>query len=277
METVGWRAITNAVKQGKCGLFLGPGILRVRDGNAIVPFRQLLTKELADVLQRDAGCVIDTLYINQFNYVAQQFCAMPLMMEGDLATIAKSLFQELKIKTAIQDGIYKELGQLFFPVVINMNPDDLLLQAIGAGQCISLSGRRQNLDLHGMQDRSVIFNMSGSFDNTWSLLFTKTQLEKYLSDLEKRYWRLKDYIMSRLQCCSCFLFLGFDYEDGYLDTLLTTFSVCQPDKLQIAVQAFPVKAGTPCSDYFRNKFRLMFVDMDPEYFIKKLLATLNLN
>lgn len=287
------RKLAEALKRGKCVVFLGPEVLKVRDNNNIVPFNDLMSKELSDRMTKEY-IYFDKNLSNNVSYLAQCFTDHPSVQENEVASIASEKYQQYLEQELVDDDIHEQLAKLPLRLVVNANADNLLckqLNEAAADTCLLKFYDISNSDVAGdgvpangpvPAYKVIQYNIFGIFSNPDSILYTESQFLNFVSNVLLGNPKLDADVNRELQVQENYLFLGFDFDQWYFKVLFEYFKVKKVDYACVSCgfQA-PPAAGTPVRgisnynrEFFEQEFKMFFVNDDIKKFLVDLRNTL---
>jgi hypothetical protein len=108
--------IAEQLAHGKCVLFLGPDILRIRRQGRLISFNELLCEKLETELKNNFR-YYDERVKTDLNYMAQCYSEIPGYVKGDVQTIANELFGQHA--QMIDRPVFQKIAQLPVRLAIN--------------------------------------------------------------------------------------------------------------------------------------------------------------
>lgn len=289
------RKLAETLKKGKCVVFLGPEVLKVRDNNNIVAFNDLISRELC-TLMSDAKIYFDGSLSNNISYLAQCFTDYPAVQAHEVASIAARKYQEYLEQELLDDDIHEQLAKLPLRLVVNANPDDLLCKLLNestADTCvlkfldISNSEMTAESTTNGQPapaanpaNKVIQYNIFGIFNRPDSILYTESQFLNFIRTVLGTR-QLDSDVSSELEIQENYLFLGFDFDQWYFKVLFEYFKVKKVDYACVSCGFQPPGAGVPTRgissynrEFFEQEFKMFFVNDDIKKFLVDLRNTL---
>lgn len=290
------RKLAEALKKGKCVVFLGPEVLKVRDNNTIVPFNELMSRELSDRMSKEY-IYFDKSLSNNVSYLAQCFTDHPSVQDSEVASIASDKYQQYLEQELVDDDIHEQLAKLPLRLVVNANADDLLckrLNEAAADTCLLKFYDISNSEVPGESVNGqsslaatpaykvIQYNIFGIFSHPDSILYTESQFLNFINNVLLGNPKLDSDVNRELQSQENYLFLGFDFDQWYFKILFEYFKVKKVDYACVSCgfQQAPA-AGTPVRgvssynrEFFEQEFKMFFVNDDIKKFIVDLRNTL---
>ncbi len=285
--------LARAIKQKQCMLFLGPGLLMCRQAGNLVPFSKAFANILASKLKkRSEPIYYEEAKIDQLSYIAQRYNEIPTYTPEDLGQQANEFY------TKNQDHdtwIYDRLSELYFPIIINTNPDKNLYQWIEKKRpntCIyryysfendqSLARDARPI-LNGnapandhSEFKTLFYNLLGSFDAAGSMILSESRLLKFMDKVLRERPPIDKKIKAEFDDQKFYLFLGFDLEQWYVKILFSTvLGLSRQEGRGFSV--FPANmAVTPANQaFFEEEFKFYFITNDLGTFADELVNAYN--
>jgi hypothetical protein len=263
--------IANAIAHQQCVLFLGPDALKCRPQNETIPFSQALALQL-EIALRQAGVAYDELLRTDLKYMAQRFHTKPNYIDLEEASLAQKLYLSLKQNGLLITDLFDLLARLNFPLVINTNPDNLLVEAMTDGRA---SRRFYNLANSGQPDdkelaedknepfwkgRTLVYNIFGSFERTQSILMTEADFVRFTKRVFQKNPPLLPRVTDGFLNLTYYLFLGFEFSQWYLKILFEVFDLVRTGQRSISVYMDrPLRDQT--MDYFEREYQCFFCNV----------------
>jgi hypothetical protein len=290
------KKLAEALKRGKCVVFLGPEVLKVRDNNNIVPFNDLLSRELSGLMSQKS-IYFDRSLSGNISYLAQCFTDYPAADDHEVASIAARKYNEYLEQELLDDDIHEQLAKLPLRLVVNANPDDLLCKQLNDAApdtCVLRFLDTSNSDMtvestaNGQPApganpayKVIQYNIFGIFNRPESILYTEIQFLNFIRTVLGSKVLDAD-VSSELEIQENYLFLGFDFDQWYFKVLFEYFKVKKVDYACVSCgfQQPPV-AGAPMRgissynrEFFEQEFKMFFVNDDIKRFLVDLRNTL---
>lgn len=292
--------LADALKKGKCVVFLGPDVLKVRHQDRLVSFNEILSDELAKRMTDDY-IYFDTNLSRNVSYLAQCFTDHPSVERGEAAAIAAERYKWYADNELVDDDIHEQLAKLPLRLVVNANPDDLLckrLNEMAADTCLlkfyDISNSEVDADANGDGQpaadpqkayKVIQYNIFGIFSKTDSILYTESQFLNFVSNVLLGNPKLDFDVNRELQSQENYLFLGFDFEQWYFKVLFEYFKVKKVDYASTSCAFQPPQAAEAPNarrissynrEFFEQEFKMFFVNDDIKRFIIDLRNTIKL-
>lgn len=289
--------LAEAVILGKCVLFLGPEVLKVRDGNELKPFNKWMAKELRKKME-GKNVYFHDKFEDDLSYMAECYRGMPQYSHGDVANFSLSEYNRLTGSHLVDHQIYEQLAKLPFDIVINANPDSLLKHYIDqqeGADCglryydISNKEAEPDVPIGGlsgqaageMRHKTILYNIFGSFQNASSILHTESEFLNFINRVTMGNPRLDNSLLAEFNEKDTYLFLGFDFEQWYFKVLFHLFRLKKTDFQAVSCNFYQLGQGngTPgfnpgisprTLEFYEEEFRMFFVDANLLSFITDL-------
>ncbi|GAB2518862.1 SIR2 family protein [Spirosoma aerophilum] len=282
--------LARAIKSKQCVLFLGPGLLLCSQDGNLVPFDRAFSQELAAKLkQRPEPIFFEETKKEQLSYIAQRYNEIPTFTPEDLGQRASKFYYDNQDDNP---RIYERLAELYFPIIINTNPDKNLYQAIEKrkpNSCIyryysfennqTLVNDAQPIQnspdgpLNGGNDpKTLFYNLLGSFDAPGSMMLSESRLLKFMDKVLRERPAIDKKIKAEFDDQKYYLFLGFDIEQWYVKILFSTvLGISRQEGRGFSV--FPENmVVTPANqDFFEEEFKFYFITNDLGKFVSQLV------
>lgn len=295
--------LAEALIMGKCVLFLGPEVLKVKEGNSQIPFNEWIARILERRMEGE-NVYFDKGLKTNLGYMANCYKETHNYAFGDVAARSHKEFKSLLDARRIDQDIYEQLAQLPLKIVINANPDDLLCNFINektAGGCrlsyYDISSKEESPETAGVSGiqipgngqfsaaRTVVYNIFGSFQNESSILHTEGEFLDFISRVTMGNPRLDSNLLAEFNEKDSYLFLGFDFEQWYFKVLFHLFKL-KKDKYDAVSCSFegqeqvigpanslpapPRRISVRTREFFEEEFKMFFVNDDLQTFIADL-------
>jgi hypothetical protein len=287
--------IADALKKGKCVVFLGPDVLKVRHQDRLVSFNEILSSELATRMTQDY-IYFDNNFSGNVSYLAQCFTDHPSVDNGEAAAIAAERYQWYADNELVDDDIHEQLAKLPLRLVVNANPDDLLckrLNEAAANTCLlkfyDISNSEVDPSANGdgqpapdaVPYKVIQYNIFGIFSKADSILYTESQFLNFVSNVLLGNPKLDSDVNRELQSQENYLFLGFDFEQWYFKVLFEYFKVKKVDYASTSCASQPSQDAANARrissfnrEFFEQEFKMFFVNDDIKKFLVDLRNTL---
>ncbi len=270
--------IVSSINNGSCVLFLGPHLERYITDHTSTPIIELL----ADELFKDTAFDYDLEPENAFRMATHYF-------ENEQRVHGEAKARDLLIDKISDfyskqepDDLLKELADLNFNVIININVNDLMekaLRSIGKRprvQYYNYKNALHNNELKIAPDTitartPLIYNLFGSAESRQSLVLTETDKLRFSEELLQKESKasIPTEILQLIQPeTSTYLFLGFDFNDWQLRLLFQKLGLNYESKTLAVYEAN--KIGKLTSYLYQNYFFISFTDQSPIAFIEQV-------
>lgn len=292
--------LAEALIMGRCVLFLGPEVLKVREGGAQISFNEWIARKLEERMVND-NVYFDKELNSNLSYMASCYKETPNYMFGDVAALSNREFKLLLEQQRIGRDIYDQISKLPLRIVINANPDDLLCNYINqrkADSCrlsyYDISSKEEERPpaegISGMQvsgseqfsaTQTVVYNIFGAFQNESSILHTEGEFLDFISRVTMGNPRLDNNLLAEFNEKDSYLFLGFDFEQWYFKVLFHLFKLKKDEFNAVScsfenpgIGANPLltsgKISVRTREFFEEEFKMFFVSDDLQSFITDL-------
>ena len=102
-------SLAEALIMGRCVLFLGPEVLKVREGGAQLSFNEWIARKLQERMEND-NVYFDKGLNTNLSYMANCYKETPNYMFGDVAALSNSEFKSLLAQQRIGREIYEQMA-----------------------------------------------------------------------------------------------------------------------------------------------------------------------
>jgi hypothetical protein len=259
-------SIATAIHQNECVLFLGPEVLQCLNEGQTQPFNNFLAGKLAQELERK-GVYFDAEHRNSLSYIAQRYEEMPTFISGDLAKKAQKNFAEVSKHL----GVYEQIAQWRFPLIINTNPDNSLEELYRnhkrpfSSGYYDMSNDADNVSAI-TPDATYIYNIFGSFQNPFSILFTDIDKVKFARNVVKNDPPIPTAIKKALEN-KYYLFVGFDFNEWHLKILIDSLGLARKEDRSFAIPAQAEDVNETNNEYFEKEFKFYFINKEMQQFL----------
>ena len=272
-------AIANSMSNGSCVLFLGPHLERFVADKEATPVIEQLALEL---FNKETDVDYDAEPENAFR-MATHFFENTQRIHGE-AKARDMLIDKISDFYSKQepDDLLKQLAELNFNIIINVNTNDLIekaLRSIGKRPRVqyfnyrnALHNNELKIDTDSITARTpLIYNLFGSIDNRQSLVITETDKLCFAEELLQKESKasIPTEILQLIQPESCtYLFLGFDFNDWQLRLLFQKLGINYESKTFAIHES--EKIGKLSSYLYQNYFFIDFTEKSPIEFIQQI-------
>jgi SIR2-like domain len=261
--------IAKAIKLNQCVLFLGPQILQCLHNNTITPFNQLFSLELAAELDKE-GVYYDKEQAGELSYIAQRYEEMPTFVNGETGHKAQKSFAA----ATKHKGVHEQIAKFAFPLVINTNPDDIL-DDLYKNNNIPFSGSYYDMSNDMSNSGSmtpgatIIYNIFGSFQNPFTILFTDTDKVKFAKNVVKNDPPIPPLIKKMLEN-RYYLFIGFNFDEWHLKILIDSLGLAKKEDRSFALSARLNADDEQYNEYFEKEYKFYFINKEMEKFLGQI-------
>jgi hypothetical protein len=258
--------IAKALKLNQCVLFLGPRILQCLKDNKIEAFTRLFSLELAAELDKE-GVYYDKEQAGELGYIAQRYEEMPTFVNGETGHKAKTSF----MAATKHLGVHEQIAKFGFPLVINTNPDNILDELYQKNNIpFSSSYYDMSNDVASAAattpGATVIYNIFGSFQNPFSIVFTDTDKVKFARNVVKNDPPIPPFIKKALEN-RYYLFIGFNFNEWHLKILIDSLGLTKKEDRSFALSAQVAEEDEPDNEYFEKEYKFYFINKEMEKFL----------
>lgn len=298
--------LASIIEKEQCILFLGPDILKIKEGGTI-SFNKKLIGELKNKL-RYKTIYFDKNQEGNLNYIAQRFYKIDKTAPGQVGELASKLFKKYSDNGQVDDSVFRKLLNLPWKLIINTNPDNTLAGLMNdriPGSCLERKySFANNVDVKGangdvkntnsdsyadIQDieknnKSFFYNLFGTFDEDQSLsiLYTESDFLEFISHVLAGKPQLHDYV-NRLfsDTTKYYLFLGFDFDQWYFKIFARILNLNEIEERALSLntrinELNEFSEFNECNiDFFEQKYKFYFVNDDVDSFLTKLTKSFN--
>jgi hypothetical protein len=284
--------ISKQIAGGKCVLFLGPDILRVRRGGQLISFNELLCEKLETELE-DNFRYYDERMKTDLNYMAQCYSEIPGYAPGGVQTIASEIFQ--KHAPMIDRPVFQKIAQLPVSLIINANADNLLCDEINnrtPNRCLfsfyNLSNenvseeqeieKQKKLDSENAIEAQkpsgsmILYNIFGTYQLDNTILYTESQFLRFIDRVIQGNPGLDSAIPTALNEMESYLFLGFDFNQWYFKVLFQLLKIKKVEDKAISCNVDnAVRYNIANKEFYEQEFKIYFIDIDVELFLDDVI------
>jgi hypothetical protein len=279
MNNLQWIKLKRDFEETRCILMIGPKLARVQKGNEWLPLVDELSVYLSEFLDQE-GVEYDKDSNFSLPYISLKFLNIKGARRVDLEDITKDFFVKQAQKTP---EIYRLLATLPVSIIINVNPDNFIQQALReqGKQCVSLhyNFRRETVNAIDIEKISVenplVYNLFGSLDETESLVLTEEDQLEFIRNVVKDDPRIPEEILGQFDHRKTYLFFGFDLENWQFRLLLDGLKLREENTtLSPKELRYPVSAMT--RSFYEERFNFQFVDKEIDAFLDELKEKIGL-
>ena len=252
-----WKDILFWLKKGEAVLVIGPGAITDENGTTLY---EKLCGELDTEMNKDTRGQRYRLFFLAES-LKQQKAGESLLLEA----------AEKVYKTSYINETASKLARIPFPLIISTSGDTMLRNAFEE-QAIPL-----NYDFYNYHstpgkldkptaDNPLLYKLFGSIEEEDSLIFTHDNLYEFLfSILGSKPLPLE--IRDKLRTAKNFIFLGFDFEEWYLQIILRLFEI-HNEKNSYAYAWQELNENT--ISFYSTEFQLDFINGKIPGFVDQL-------
>lgn len=252
--------IIDALEQGDAVLFIGPRLLVGEDGQ---PLEKALYEAL-EVGQEDHPLIRNFYEDDGFFLLHEESHRRRLVRQ------IKKFYQEEHPGTS---ATLEKLARIPFPLIVSLNPDDLLQRAFEA------QGQEYQKDFYylkqpfqdyvqGTKERPLLYGLLGDLEKRESLVLTHKDLFNYLESIFAGKSMAPELRM-HIQQARTFIFLGLPFEKWYMQLLLRVLYYISNRLSGLEQYASAPLNGEPHA-LFKNEFNIQFVPDAGPAFIAEL-------
>ena len=252
---IDWDTLKSALKNNKCVLFIGQDFLQTDEG-----------KTLDDMLGR---------FLNHAHaelkpiYDQDGFLPLSKRHRNKAVTKVETFFED--IAPSFQD-LYKTIALMPFRVVVNMTPDETLIEAFNAAQIPPI------VDYYNQNDASApkfdpkqpfIFNFSGKLSDEDSLVLTHADFYNHFKSkfAEQSLSRLRNALLD----VRCAVFMGVPYNRYFMDLVFRDLRMHQADKIEKYLLTSEDVETVQRKSFYDDEFNMTFIKQSPAGFFKELI------
>lgn len=279
MNNLQWIKLKRDFEETRCILMIGPKLARVQKGNEWLPLVDELSVYLSEFLDQE-GVEYDKDSNFSLPYISLKFLNIKGARRVDLEDITKDFFVKQAQKTP---EIYRLLATLPVSIIINVNPDNFIQQALReqGKQCVSLhyNFRRETVNAIDIEkinvENPLVYNLFGSLDETESLVLTEEDQLEFIRNVVKDDPRIPEEILGQFDHRKTYLFFGFDLENWQFRLLLDGLKLREENTtLSPKELRYPVSAMT--RSFYEERFNFQFVDKEIDAFLDELKEKIGL-
>ena len=247
-----WTPTIQAIKDGKCLIFLGPQFLEAEvDGET-----QSLTNVLWSKLREDYKKEISAWYDQD-----------ELFLFRDRAAKNEAYFylKALREKAAVKHDLFQKIVSINLPLIVSfspfLNPDSLISSAnipwFFTQRHYHMRREKDNLPMPNAE-RPMIYDLFGSLKEEESMVLTYSDLFDYIKAIlgEKE---LPTNLQSIFQRSSYFIFLGFQFDKWYVQLILRLLKSIKGENSPGIWTAPEEVQHQPIVDFLENEFQIRII------------------
>ena len=252
---IDWDTLKSALKNNKCVLFIGQDFHKTDEG-----------KTLDDMLGHfltDAHAELKPIYDQD------GFLPLSKRQRNKAVTKVENFFD--CIAPDFQD-LYKTIAVIPFRVIINMTPDQKLIEAFEEAKIPPV------VDYYNQNDASApkfdpkqpfIFNFLGKISDENSLVLTHADFYNHLKSKfsEPSLSRLRNALLD----VRCAVFMGMPYNRYFMDLVFRDLRMHQADKIEKYLLTHEDVETVRRKSFYDNEFNMTFIQQSPADFFKALI------
>ncbi len=265
--------LRKVIAEGECVLFIGPKVFNYTLTNTVAHFNTYLVTQLSIFLDENR-IFYDPDTATNLSYMIDRYESRPLYVIGDTERFAKEAYEKLLKQRALRNTIHEAIEELHFPLIINTNPDTLLGTLENKNKYIhswyDISNSYDSVPKipADIGERTIVYNIYGSFENAFSILFTERETVGFTKSAYKELPPMPPEVINIVNR-SHGLFIGFDFKDWHHKILFDVldlknkpgnYAICPPD----------VNIMEHELEYYHRQYNMTFVQEDPQLFLLDL-------
>ncbi len=259
-----WNELVNAIKDGKCVLFVGPETVLKEPG---VPYHQALVSS-ADFQEN-----------KYFKYIPKD--EMFLLWEKQNRNKLVNRFRNYCQQNNFFDETYKKITAIPFNTIIAVSRYPFLVQTFEKSnlnfqhQWFSKNfskpkpGETEEVIETPTAENPLVYNLFGKLNLDDSLLLTHADLFDYLSELLKNENAIPTELKDLVKSADEIIFLGFKFDRWYVQLLLRLFKL---DDHNAEFQRISLSSGDEDDvlSICETDFKIKFIDDKLDSFVNTL-------
>ncbi|MCB0534465.1 MAG: SIR2 family protein [Saprospiraceae bacterium] len=258
--SIDWDSIIATIKSGKCVLLIGPEIL----SDAYSSFQDKLLDFLKESLSLESATHFAAYYRRH-----ELFDFTDETEHGLVYQKLKQFYGNLE-----DNSLFQKLASIAIPLTISLNPDDLLCTAFKAYrhhfQFYSRKPMPDNTDEAPGLEFPWLYNLFGTLERQETLILTYDDLLNYIFSLLGKSPDLPGPIKNALGEAENFLFLGFRFEQWYMQLIVRILTMQGENKGKIKYAFDKARYQEDTFLFYTDHFKVRFLDMTPVEFIDQL-------
>ncbi|PIE86303.1 MAG: hypothetical protein CSA05_01310 [Bacteroidia bacterium] len=255
-EKINWKFILNTIKSEKCILLLGPEL-------PVATNKSSITDAMCDFLSVD-----DNENISSY-YEKDGFFLFPNGMAKTFVYYEIKDFYSQKF----EEKIYEKIAQIPFHLIISLNPDLLLSEAMKKlnipheFEFYKKKQKPKEVNSPSM-NAPLVYNMFGSIEEEESLILTHDDLFDFLLTTLGSH-SLPAKLQKALREADNFIFLGFNFERWYMQLLIRLLNPPE-EKYTFIRYALNTQIDSYVKSFYIEQFRIKFIESESTDFIDTL-------
>jgi len=260
LKSIPWESLKNAIKKQRCVLFLGPELSISKNGK---PITEQLLKHIDYKNNRDI------LY-----YPSDEL----FLFRNNLSKVDTYEKMEAFFNNIEPSGIYEQIAQLPFHLIISFNTDNFLKRAFGK---LGLDPTTSFFNKKAIPEKDVqpptlksplVYNLLGSIDEMESLILSHDDMYDYINVMLTQN-PLPQAIKNVLfKGGTRYIMLGFKFEKWYVQLLLRILQLHKKD-VPIAKNAASKNMDNVSEEiksFCFDQFNIEFIPNDIDQFVTQL-------
>lgn len=252
---IDWDTLKSALKNNKCVLFIGQDFHQTGEG-----------KTLDSVL---SGFISDAHPELKSIYAQDGFLPLSKRHRNKAVIKVETFFED--IASDFQD-LYKTIALIPFRVVVNMTPDEALIEAFNEVKIPPI------VDYYNQNDASAqkfdpkqpfIFNFLGKLSDEDSLVLTHADFYNHFKSkfAEQSLNRLRNVLLD----VRCAVFIGVPYNRYFMDLMLRVLRMHEAEKIEKYLLTDEDIETVQRKSYYDEEFNMTFVKQSPVEFFNELI------
>ena len=279
MNNLQWIKLKRDFDETRCILMIGPKLARIRKENEWLPLVEELAVYLCDFLDQE-GVTYDPGSKDILPYISQKFLNIKGARRVDLEDLTKDFYET---NTPKMPEVYRHLAKLPVSIIINVNPDNFIQQALReeGKQCVSLhyNFRREtshSIDIEKISvENPLVYNLFGSLEETESIVLTEEDQLEFIRNVVKDDPRIPEEILGQFDHRKTYLFFGFDLENWQFRLLLDGLRLREENTtVSPRLKKYPISEAT--KSFYEERFNFQFVDKEIDDFLGELKEKIGL-
>ncbi len=256
-KKIDWDTLLYAIRKEKCVLFIGPEIAQTKDG-------KYFNKALYESLREDHKD--NTYYFSRDDLF--------IIDNKDRITVLSKIDKFLQ--NSFNKELYAKIAFIPFHLIISTSPDLLLKDTFDENNLqyeyhyYNFSEARPEEFSDPTSDIPVLYNMTGSTDDSSSLLITYKDLYKYLKAILGSK-PLPTELLNELKSVTRFIFLGFKFDKWYVQLLLALLYDEIEKENNEGLAPF-INISKETDEICTRQFNISFIASDYNEFVNELYS-----
>lgn len=254
---IDWDTLLFAIKNKKCVLFLGPEVAQSKEGSY---FNKALF-ELLNAEQNDNNYYFsrDDLFVIDHKYRITILSKIDKVLEN-----------------SFNEKVYQKLAFIPFHLIVSTSPDNFLKKTFEKNHInheyhyYSFSEKKPEDISEPTKNTPILYNMTGSTEDSSSLIITYKDLYSYLKAI-LGIKPLPTVLLNELKSGSRFIFLGFKFEKWYVQLLLAMlYDEIRRENNEGLAPA--INLSDEADEICSRQFNIHFIQSHVEEFLDELYA-----